>query len=88
MGTRDELEQLLAFCAEHRDPADRPHLPLTEATGVRRLASGDGFGKIVFTVYVVVGAGRPSGGAAGAVPRGTPELVDDQPDEQRDENYE
>ena len=43
MGTRDELEQLLAFCAEHSlDPAGRPHLPARRGgpghrtSGVRR----------------------------------------------------
>jgi len=51
MGTRDELEQLLVFCAEHSltPMIDRTY-PLTEADrAIARLASGDGFGKIVVT---------------------------------------
>ncbi len=51
MGTRDELEQLLAFCAAHSlaPLIDRTY-PLAEADrAIARLASGEGFGKIVVT---------------------------------------
>ena len=51
MGTRDELEQLLAFCAEHSlTPLIDHTYPLAEADrAIARLASGEGFGKIVVT---------------------------------------
>ena len=51
MGTRDELEQLLAFCAEHSlTPLIDRTYPLAEADqAIARLASGEGFGKIVVT---------------------------------------
>lgn len=51
MGTRDELEQLLSFCAEHSlSPLIDHTYPLTEADrAIARLASGEGFGKIVVT---------------------------------------
>jgi D-arabinose 1-dehydrogenase-like Zn-dependent alcohol dehydrogenase len=51
MGTRDELEQLLVFCAEHSlTPLIDRTYPLTEADlAIARLASGEGFGKIVVT---------------------------------------
>ncbi len=52
MGTRDELEQLLAFSAEHSlaPLIDRTY-PLAEADqAIARLASGEGFGKVVVTV--------------------------------------
>ena len=51
MGTRDELEQLLSFCADHSltPLVDRTY-PLAEADqAIARLASGEGFGKIVVT---------------------------------------
>lgn len=51
MGTRDELEQLIAFCADHSltPLVDRTY-PLAEADrAIARLASGEGFGKIVVT---------------------------------------
>lgn len=51
MGTRDELEQLLVFCAEQSlaPLIDRTY-PLPEADlAIGRLASGEGFGKIVVT---------------------------------------
>ncbi len=51
MGTRDELEQLLTFCAAHSltPMIDRTY-PLAEADqAIARLASGEGFGKIVVT---------------------------------------
>lgn len=52
MGTRDELEQLLAFCAEHSLTPLIDHVyPLTQAdAALARLASGETFGKIVVTV--------------------------------------
>ena len=51
MGTRDELEHLLVFCAEHLlTPLIDRSYPLAEADqAMARLASGDGFGKIVVT---------------------------------------
>jgi D-arabinose 1-dehydrogenase-like Zn-dependent alcohol dehydrogenase len=52
MGTRDELEQLLAFSAEHSlaPLIDRTY-PLAKADqAIARLASGEGFGKVVVTV--------------------------------------
>ena len=51
MGTRDELDQLLRFCDEHRlAPLIDHTYPLAEADqALARLASGEGFGKIVVT---------------------------------------
>ncbi|AYY12003.1 Zn-dependent oxidoreductase [Actinobacteria bacterium YIM 96077] len=52
MGTRDELARLLAFCdrAGVRPVVDRT-VPLAQASeGVAAMASGDVFGKVVFTV--------------------------------------
>lgn len=52
MGTRAELEQLLAFCARTnvRPVIDRT-LPLREAeAGVAAMADGEVFGKVVFTL--------------------------------------
>ena len=51
MGTRDELEQLLVLCAEHSlTPVIDRTYPLAEADlAIARLASGEGFGKIVVT---------------------------------------
>lgn len=51
MGTRDELEQLLTFCAAHSlTPLIDRTYPLAEADrAIARLASGEGFGKIVVT---------------------------------------
>ncbi len=52
MGTRDELERLASFCdlAGVRPVIDTV-LPLAEArTGFERMAGGDLFGKVVFTV--------------------------------------
>jgi NADPH:quinone reductase-like Zn-dependent oxidoreductase len=51
MGTRDELEQLLAFCGEHALTPLIDHVyPLAETDqAIARLASGEGFGKIVVT---------------------------------------
>ncbi len=52
MGTRDELEQLLTFCADHSLAPLVDHIyPLAEAdAALARLASGETFGKIVVTV--------------------------------------
>jgi NADPH:quinone reductase-like Zn-dependent oxidoreductase len=52
MGTRDELEQLLTFCADHSlAPLVDHTYPLAEAdAALARLASGETFGKIVVTV--------------------------------------
>jgi NADPH:quinone reductase-like Zn-dependent oxidoreductase len=63
MGTRDELEQMLRFCDEHRlTPLIDHTYPLTEADhALARLASGEGFGKIVVTVS---GSDSGRGGAA------------------------
>jgi NADPH:quinone reductase-like Zn-dependent oxidoreductase len=49
MGTRDELEQLLVFCAEHSlTPLIDRAYPLAQSDqAIARLASGEGFGKIV-----------------------------------------
>jgi NADPH:quinone reductase-like Zn-dependent oxidoreductase len=52
MGTRDELERLLRFCAE-RDvrPAIHTTMPLDQARdGFRAMLDGDVMGKIVFTL--------------------------------------
>ena len=51
MGTRDELDRLLAFLVQTGlRPVIDLSLPLTEArAGFERLESGDVFGKIVFT---------------------------------------
>jgi NADPH:quinone reductase-like Zn-dependent oxidoreductase len=52
MGTRDELQRLIAFCVE-RDvrPAIDAALPLADARdGFARMIDGDVVGKIVFTV--------------------------------------
>ena len=52
MGTRDELDQMLRFCDEHRlTPLIDHTYPLAEADqALARLASGESFGKIVVTV--------------------------------------
>jgi NADPH:quinone reductase-like Zn-dependent oxidoreductase len=52
MGTRDELERLARFCATTGTvPLIDQTLPLAEAReGLARMAEGDLFGKIVFTV--------------------------------------
>jgi NADPH:quinone reductase-like Zn-dependent oxidoreductase len=52
MGTRDELDQLLTFCADHSLAPLVDHIyPLAEAdAALARLASGETFGKIVVTV--------------------------------------
>ncbi len=51
MGTRDELERLLSFCAENSlVPLVERTYPLAHAhEAIARLASGEGFGKIVVT---------------------------------------
>jgi NADPH:quinone reductase-like Zn-dependent oxidoreductase len=51
MGTRDELDQLLQFCADHSlAPLIDHTYPLPEADqALARLASGEGFGKVVVT---------------------------------------
>ena len=51
MGTRDELEQLLSFCAARSlTPVIDRTYPLAEADqALARLASGEEFGKIVVT---------------------------------------
>ncbi|WP_026929058.1 zinc-binding dehydrogenase [Glycomyces tenuis] len=51
MGTRDELAELIAFCEERdvRPVIDSSH-PLSDAgAALRRLASGEAFGKVVVT---------------------------------------
>ena len=52
MGNRDELQRLAAFCATSGvRPVIDAELPLRDAAaGFRRMADGDLFGKIVFTV--------------------------------------
>ena len=52
MGTRAELERLAKFVAQHRiEPVVDSVLPLAEARkGFARMAEGDLFGKVVFTV--------------------------------------
>jgi NADPH:quinone reductase-like Zn-dependent oxidoreductase len=52
MGTRDELEQLLTFCADHSLAPLVDHIyPLAQAdAALARLASGETFGKIVVVV--------------------------------------
>jgi NADPH:quinone reductase-like Zn-dependent oxidoreductase len=52
MGTRDELDRLLTFCAQTGTrPAIHAELPLGEARrGFEALLAGDVFGKLVFTV--------------------------------------
>ena len=52
MGTRAELERLAAFVAQHRiEPVIDSVLPLAGAReGFARMAGGEVFGKIVFTV--------------------------------------
>jgi NADPH:quinone reductase-like Zn-dependent oxidoreductase len=52
MGTRSELERLARFVAQHRiDPVVDSVLPLAQAhEGFARMADGDLFGKVVFTV--------------------------------------
>jgi NADPH:quinone reductase-like Zn-dependent oxidoreductase len=51
MGTRDELERLVAFCVQTGvRPLIDATLPLSEARdGLARLAAGDVFGKVVLT---------------------------------------
>jgi NADPH:quinone reductase-like Zn-dependent oxidoreductase len=51
MGTRDELDRLLRFCASTGvRPLVDTEMPLSEARdGFARMASGDLFGKVVFT---------------------------------------
>jgi NADPH:quinone reductase-like Zn-dependent oxidoreductase len=51
MGTRDELERLVAFCGQTGvRPLIDATLPLSEArSGLARLAAGDVFGKVVLT---------------------------------------
>jgi NADPH:quinone reductase-like Zn-dependent oxidoreductase len=51
MGTRDELEALLQFCADNSlTPLIDHTYPLAGADlAIARLASGEGFGKIVVT---------------------------------------
>jgi NADPH:quinone reductase-like Zn-dependent oxidoreductase len=51
MGTRDELDALLDFCAESGlRPVIDSSFPLADAEGaLRRLASGESFGKVVVT---------------------------------------
>jgi NADPH:quinone reductase-like Zn-dependent oxidoreductase len=52
MGTRAELERLARFVAQHRiEPVVDQVLPLAEAReGFARMAAGEVFGKVVFTV--------------------------------------
>jgi NADPH:quinone reductase-like Zn-dependent oxidoreductase len=52
MGTRGELERLAQFVAQHRiEPVVDSVMPLAQARdGFARMASGDLFGKVVFTV--------------------------------------
>ena len=52
MGTRDELASLIAFCEERgvRPVIDSTHALSDAETALRRLASGDAFGKVVVAV--------------------------------------
>ena len=52
MGTRDELERLVRFCADGDvRPLISSTLPLSDAReGFAAMAGGELFGKIVFTV--------------------------------------
>ncbi|WP_199039099.1 zinc-binding dehydrogenase [Glycomyces salinus] len=52
MGTRDELASLIAFCEERgvRPVIDSTHALTDAEAALRRLASGDAFGKVVLTV--------------------------------------
>ncbi|GAB4008161.1 zinc-binding dehydrogenase [Glycomyces albus] len=52
MGTRDELAALVAFCEESdvRPVIDSTHALTDAETALRRLASGDAFGKVVLAV--------------------------------------
>jgi D-arabinose 1-dehydrogenase-like Zn-dependent alcohol dehydrogenase len=52
MGTKDELEDLLSFCAAHGvRPVIDSVLPLDRAReGFARMAGGELFGKVVLTV--------------------------------------
>ncbi|GAB3646572.1 MDR/zinc-dependent alcohol dehydrogenase-like family protein [Glycomyces tarimensis] len=51
MGTRAELAELIAFCEEQdvRPVIDSSHALADAGTALRRLASGDAFGKVVVT---------------------------------------
>ncbi|WP_026922821.1 zinc-binding dehydrogenase [Glycomyces arizonensis] len=51
MGTRDELAELIAFCEEHdiRPVIDSSHELADVEAALRRLASGEAFGKVVVT---------------------------------------
>jgi D-arabinose 1-dehydrogenase-like Zn-dependent alcohol dehydrogenase len=52
MGTRDELERLARFCAEHDvRPLIHATMPLADARdGFRAMEAGELVGKVVFTV--------------------------------------
>lgn len=51
MGTRDELAELIAFCQERdvRPVVDSSHALADTEAALRRLASGEAFGKVVIT---------------------------------------